>query len=120
MDAPEIRLDILVKKEDGYYSAHCLQFDIVATEDTLEAAQDAIVELCIAHIRFSYENNNMDYLFSPAPGEAWAEYYVHLSENKCSFTQKKLNIPIEAKNASLPMLPPFMIQEILCHDQPAW
>lgn len=120
MNLPEIRLDILVKKEDGYYSAYCLQFDIVATEDSLKAAQHAIVDLCIAHIRFSYENNNMDYLFSPAPAEAWAEYYSHLSGKKCSFEQKALDIVIDSKGASIPILPPFMIQEILCHDQPAW
>ncbi|MDZ7700136.1 MAG: hypothetical protein U5R49_25490 [Deltaproteobacteria bacterium] len=120
MNAPEIRLDILIKKEDGYYSAHCLQFDILATEDSLKAAQDAIVDLCIAHIRFSYENNNMDYLFSPAPGEAWAEYYAYLSKKKCSFEQKQLDIHIDAKDPSQLLLPPFMIQEILCHDQPAW
>lgn len=72
---PDIRLDILIKREEDYYLAHCLQFDIVATADTVTDVKRNIIDLCTAHIRFSYENDNMDYLFSPAPAEIWKEYY---------------------------------------------
>jgi len=117
MGNPEIRLDVLIKKEEDYYSAHCLQFDIVTTDDSMEAVQKAILDLCVAHIRFSHENNNMDYLFSPAPTEAWAEYYAHLSDGKCTFDHKKLQVQLDH---SLPLVPPFMVQEIFCNDQPSW
>jgi hypothetical protein len=33
---PNMRLDILIKKEQDYYIAHCLQFDLVATDETKE------------------------------------------------------------------------------------
>jgi len=108
MGNPEIRLDVLIKKEEDYYFAHCLQFDIVTTDDSMEAVQKAILDLCVAHIRFSYENNNM---------EAWTEYYAHLSDGKCTFDHKKLQIQLDQ---SLQVIPPFMVQEILCNDQPAW
>jgi hypothetical protein len=32
-------LDVLIKKEKDYFSAQCLQFDLVATDDTLEGVQ---------------------------------------------------------------------------------
>jgi len=119
MKDPEIRLDILIKKEGGYYIAHCLQFDIVATDDTMGAVKKVILELCAAHIQFSHENNNMDYLFSPAPTEVWTEYYSSLSNKKCSFAQKKLQIHL-GQTPAAPYIPAFMVQEILCNDQPAW
>jgi len=68
----EIRLDILIKKEEDFFLAHCLQFDIVTTADTLEEVRKDIIDLCRAHIEFSYEHDNLDYLFSPAPKEVWA------------------------------------------------
>ncbi len=72
---PEMRLDILIKREEDYYLAYCLQFDLVATDDTKEGVRKAIIVLCRAHIEFSLKNENMEYLFSPAPKEVWAEYY---------------------------------------------
>jgi hypothetical protein len=35
MKRADIRLDILIKREEDYYLAHCLQCDIVATDDSL-------------------------------------------------------------------------------------
>ena len=115
---PEIRLDIMIRREEGYYLAHCLQFDLVATDDTIEGVQKAVVELCIAHIAFSHKNNNMEYLFSPAPKEVWAEYYALLNDAKCSFECKKLEIPVDDKTDA-PMIPPFIVQEILCNEPPS-
>lgn len=115
---PEIRLDILIKKEEDYYMAHCLQFDLVATDNTVEGVQKAVIDLCIAHIAFSYKNNNIDYLFCPAPKEVWAEYYALLNDGKCSFEYKKLQIPVDDKTEP-PMIPPFIVQEILCNEPPS-
>lgn len=70
---PNIRLDILIKKEDDHYLAHCLQFDIVTTDETIFGVQKAINDLCIAHIQFSTKHDNVEYLFHPAPPEVWAE-----------------------------------------------
>lgn len=113
---PEIRLDIMVKKEEDYYMAHCLQFDLIATDDTRKGVQQAIVEVCVAHIQFSYKNNNMESLFSPAPKEAWAEYYTLLNDPNCSFDFKELKIAIEDETAPA-IIPPFIVQEIYCHEQ---
>ena len=116
MGRPNIRLDALIKKEEDYYSAHGLQLDIVATDDTLDGIKKAILDLCVAHIQFSYENNNMEYLFSPAPKEIWAEYLKLVNNKECSMEFRELPIELSPKDAP-PVLPPFMIQEIMCNEQ---
>ncbi len=111
----EIRLDILIRKVEDHYEAHCLQFDIVATDDAMEAVQKTIIELCVAHIRFSLENDNMAYLFSPAPQEAWAEYFA-LANDPGSMSQlKKIDLPPSGPGTRT-VLPAFIAQEILSND----
>lgn len=113
-DRREIRLDILIKREEDYYIGHCLQFDLVATDNTINGVQKAIIDLCIAHIQFSYKHDNMEYMFSPAPKELWAEYYALVNDQNCLFECRKLQIDLEDKTL---MIPPFIVQEILCNEQ---
>ena len=101
-------LDVLIKKEKGYYTAHCLQFDLVATDDTLAGVQKAIKDLCVAHIENSIANNNMEYLFSPAPKEVWTEYFIHLEAAGCQVKHETLASPVKSH-------PSFSIQEVACH-----
>jgi len=101
-------LDVLIKKEMDYFSAHCLQFDLVATDDTLEGAQKAIKDLCIAHIENSIANDNMEYLFSPAPKEIWTEYFTRLEAAECQVKYETLPSPVKTH-------PSFSIQEVACH-----
>ena len=101
----EIRLDVLIKKEKDYYSAHCLQFDLVATDDSLEGVQKAIKDLCIAHVEESIRNNNLEYLFSPAPKEFWTEYFSSGETGSCKIHQESMK----------GMDKIFNIQEVLCY-----
>jgi len=117
-DRGEIRLDILIKKDNGHYMAHCLQFDLVATDDTLEGVQAAILDLCVAHIEFSHKHDNTDHMYLPAPKEVWNEYYNLAKDPRCSFEIKALPISFKGRPPSL-MMPPFMVQEVLCNDQTA-
>ncbi|HLA26543.1 MAG TPA: hypothetical protein VJZ49_01450, partial [Syntrophales bacterium] len=102
----DIRLDILIKKEEDYYLAHCLQFDIVATADTLKEVKKAILDLCRAHIEYSHEYNNLEYLFSPAPKEVWAEYLEMSRKEGCDVENTRLDDSF---------VNPFSIQEIYCY-----
>ncbi len=104
----EFHLDILIKKEEGYYSAHCLQFDLVATDDSLKGVQKAIKDLCIAHIENSIASQNLDFLFSPAPQEVWTEYYASLENRKCKVKQENLPTPPKSRSS-------FRIQEASCY-----
>lgn len=103
----EIRLDILIKKEEDYYLAHCLQFDIVATNDTLKGVKRDILDLCRSHIEYSYEYDNVEHLFSPAPKEVWAEYLEMSKKEGCSVESKLLDDSFRVN--------PFSVQEIYCH-----
>jgi hypothetical protein len=103
----EIRLDILIKKEEDYYLAHCLQFDIVTTSDTLDDVKKDIINLCRAHIEYSYEYDNLEYLFSPAPKEVWAEYLAMSRKEGCDVENTRLDDSFHVN--------PFSVQEIYCH-----
>ena len=94
--------------------AHCLQFDLVATDDTIEAVKDAINDLCISHIEFSIEHDNIDNLFHPAPPEAWAAFYRSTKDPACSIRKKEVVLKDTAQT-----IPAFMIQEIYCNEQTA-
>lgn len=89
----ELNLDIQIKKEDTYYSAHSLQFDLVATDETVEEVEKAIYGLCVAHIEDSLAYDNTEHLFSPAPPEIWAEYWA-ASEKEFCYLKKDTAIAI--------------------------
>jgi hypothetical protein len=112
MKRADIRLDILIKREEDYYLAHCLQFDIVATDDSLVRVKEAIIDLCLAHIENSVQNDNLAYLFSPAPKEVWAEYLTMTKDASCEVSSGSFK-------EKIPSLPPFIIQEVICHGQDA-
>jgi hypothetical protein len=103
----DFRLDILIKKEEDYYLAHCLQFDIVATNDTLDGVRKDIIDLCRAHIDYSYANDNLEFLFSPAPKEVWSEYLAMSEKDNCDVENRPLGNSFEKT--------PFSVQEIYCY-----
>ena len=103
----EFGLDILIKKVDDYYQAHCLQFDIVSTDDSLEEVRKDIIDLCRAHIEYSYEYDNLDHLFSPAPNEVWAEYLAMAGKEGCDVETRPFD--------DAPHLKSFSAQEIYCY-----
>ena len=114
---PDIRLDIMIKREEDYYLAHCLQFDVVVTDDTLDGAKAGILEACAAHIAFSIKHDNSDYLFHPAPPESWAEYLKLMKHPACSTETGILDIPPAPGADEEPSkMPAFIIQEIMCND----
>lgn len=111
----DFRLDVLIKKEGDYYSAHCLQFDLVVTDDTVEAVQRAMIDCIIAHVRFAIDNDNMKCLYSPAPQEVWNEYarLATGGEHICEIVVKPISIPKMERQS--PFLLPFKMQEVVCH-----
>lgn len=70
-----IKFNILIKKEDDIYVAHCLELDIVATADNLDQVKDDIISLIDAQISYAFGNDNLANLFRPAPSEVWEEFY---------------------------------------------
>jgi len=85
----------------------------------MTGAQEAIGAIIDSHIRFSYENDNMDYLFSPAPQEVWAEYFALIREERITFHFKHLKVQVEDEDIS-PNIPPFIIQEVTSDEHASW
>ena len=50
-------LDVLIEKENNHYTAHCLQFDLVADGKTKESAKKNIMDVIVEYICFAYRNN---------------------------------------------------------------
>ena len=70
----------LLYKEDGEYAAHCLEFDIAGTsKESFEDACDELNGLVQVHVEYAYENNNLEYLYKPAPAKYWNMF--HQSES---------------------------------------
>jgi predicted RNase H-like HicB family nuclease len=58
----------------GKHVAHCLNFDIVATADTMEEAERRLDALVKVHIEGFLKSSGMSGLGEPAPKEFWVHY----------------------------------------------
>ena len=75
---------VLIKKTEEYgYVAHCLELDLVATEDTHEAVEAGIFDVIVARVRYAFANDNLEYLYHPAPAEVWKEFYECRDQVPC-------------------------------------
>jgi len=97
--------NVLVKKDVDLYVAHCLELDIVTTSKNFEQVKSDIVELIKAQINYAFSNDNLDYLYHPAPSEVWQEFYACKNQ-----TEEKINIESIFENKKLErFVPPWII-----------
>ena len=106
-------VNILIKKDDDIFVAHCLELDIVATGETFTQASKDIVALICAQIDYAFGNDNLENLYHPAPKEVWAEFY------KCRERTEKRHLIdatfAEKENGGSTFVPPWIITKI-CGD----
>ncbi|HKL00313.1 MAG TPA: hypothetical protein VJ943_08665 [Desulfotignum sp.] len=98
--------NILIKKDDGVFIAHCLELDVVAVGESLDMVQREIVSLICAQIDYAFCNDNIDNLFHPAPPETWQEFY------KCSEQVERkyeINSLMKNKTDTDKIIPPWLI-----------
>ena len=79
---PSFKLHVLVYKEDGVWTAHCLELDIITADLKQTTVEKDIVDLIHAQIASAYESGNIDNIFKPAPPEDWAKLYF--ASKKCN------------------------------------
>lgn len=72
-DQTAIAVNILLRREEDIWTAHCLELDIVAAAWTIEEAKTEVVDLIGGQVQYAFENNGLDHLYRPAPREIWAE-----------------------------------------------
>lgn len=112
-----ISVNILIKKEDDAFIAHCLELDIVAVADTADDAQREIISLVCAQVDYAFSNNNLDNLYHPAPAEIWSEFFAC---KKAKERKYKLESGFQkAAKEHHSILPPWLISKTcegnLCH-----
>ena len=81
--------NVLVKKEDDLYIAHCLELDIVDTGTTRAQATGDLHDLIGTQLSYAFANDNIDNLFHPAPPEVWQEFLA------CKEKKEKETHPIK-------------------------
>lgn len=106
MGESAVTFSILIKQTEEYgFVAHCLELDLVATADTLEAVKADILDVIIAQIQYAFANDNLEYLYHSAPPEVWREFY----ECKEQETER-YRVPKSTEYENIEMfIPPWII-----------
>lgn len=97
--------NVLIKQVNEEYIAHCLELDIVTTAGALKQAQKDIVDLIAIQISYAFSNDNLDFLYRPAPQEVWQEFYKCKEKAKKKIKVKKPTFD----KASTGFIPPWFI-----------
>lgn len=58
-------LDVVLYHRGPYWVAHCLELDLVTSGPDIRAVEEDIVRVCIAQVKFAYENDLLENLFRP-------------------------------------------------------
>lgn len=77
---------MLIDKEEDLYTAHYLEFDIVADGKTIDQAKKEILSAIVNHVSFCIAVDNVENILNPAPKEYWQKFYFQEST--------RLNYPI--------------------------
>jgi predicted RNase H-like HicB family nuclease len=102
--SPVFLLNVLLYREDGRWTAHCLQLDLVECARTVEEAQSNILDVIRAHIEHALEHDNMEHLFHPAPAAYWQLFLR--SKQTGSRTLR-----LHPERLHLPVVPRVTVQE---------
>jgi hypothetical protein len=49
--------------------------NLVAEAETAEQVESDIIDIIIAHVRYALENDNLAYMFHPAPVSVWKAFF---------------------------------------------
>ena len=88
---------IVEKQQDGKYSAHCLELDLVAEAATAHEACNDLLNVIDVQVRTCLENDNLENLFFPAPPEVWQKLGRAKDRSEVERIQRKFNTPGERK-----------------------
>jgi hypothetical protein len=97
-------LNVLIKKEKDCFIAHCLELDIVATSPKFDQVKKEIIDLVMAQVDYAFSNDNLNYLYHPAPSEIWAEFYACKGQ-----IEEKVEIKSAFKKPARHFVPPWII-----------
>ena len=96
--------NILIKLIDDQYVAHCLELDIVATSKDQDQVESDIVNLIKVQVDYAFSNDNLEFLYRPAPSEVWQEFYACKEQ-----IEKKFKIESVFGESHHRFVPPWII-----------
>jgi hypothetical protein len=96
--------NVLIKEVDHEYIAHCLELDIVSTSKKLDQVKNDIIDLIITQVDYAFSNENLEFLYHPAPAGVWQEFYTCKKQ-----IEKKINIQSAFSELSHRFVPPWII-----------
>jgi len=70
-----IFVHVLIEYEDNFFTAHCLEFDIVVDGKSMVDARKNCINAIVNHISFCIATENTDKIMNPAPKEYWQAFY---------------------------------------------
>ncbi|MBI5605488.1 MAG: hypothetical protein HY879_19325 [Deltaproteobacteria bacterium] len=98
--------NVLIKEEEGIFIAHCLELDLVTTATSLDQVQTDILDVIGVQVDYAFTNNNLEYLYHPAPQEVWKEFF----ECQEQWEKKhKITPPSKGETASNIFVPTWII-----------
>jgi hypothetical protein len=103
---PTLHLDVLLRRTDEGYEAHCLQFDLVEVAPTAEEVEHAMKNVITAHIEYSLAHDNREHLFRSAPVDVWSAFFS-------SQPYKRLTLDIRPEQTTFPFPDTIDLQETL-------
>ena len=106
--------NILMKKENEVFIAHCMELDIVATGQSIDEAANDLIDLIVAQLQYAFINDNLDHLYHPAPPEIWRQFYMC----EHSLGEQKIELSLPSKEASPQSFTPPWIITKMCEAQP--
>lgn len=110
-EAKGMIFNVIVKKEDDLFVAHCLELDIVATAKSQKEVEKDMADLIVAQVDYAFTNDNLEHLYRPAPKEVWKEFY----ECKGRLEKKHRIQPKPKKSVSLEDFVPPSITTLTCN-----
>jgi hypothetical protein len=76
---------VLIKREPDAWVAHCLELNLVAVAETSAQVESDIMDIIAAHVRYAFENDNVEHMFHPAPPDVWKDFFRCTDREETSY-----------------------------------
>jgi len=96
VESSALFFNVLIKKEEDCYLAHCLELDLVTTAPTIEQVREDIADVIACQVDYAFAHDNLDYLYHPAPPAVWAEFF------SCRGQSEEIERPTETSGGAVP------------------
>jgi hypothetical protein len=80
---------VLIRKEPDAWVARCLELNLIAEAETAEQVESDIIDIIIAHVRYALENDNLGFMYHPAPMSVWKDFFRCSDREEASYRGAK-------------------------------